>query len=939
MEFEEYLLKINTFIDGALIESGTAILISKNLAITAEHVVCGNEHQVCFDDTKIDAKVIKQVNSVVLLELENECNLDVANMFCEDDILDENSRWYTKGFISSRQLMHSATGVGVIKGTTEEKISDYYLTDIKSGQSQDYSGMSGSPVFCNNRIIGILQMQPINAQGVLGLLMSSVTMFREILQDMSIHKNECNLQLKKELKAYTEAQIQKNIKSRKYIPDIFVEEHNYKECLRFFSDPKLFLKKAIRQAKGYDFREFNLFLKSIGKEQISFEDYDEEFSTKDFNVVFEKFYDSVCLVQEKIDNLDKQCELDRKLTVSEYYRKKQKVGNNSAKYLFLEIKNKLEYIKLRFILLTKNAGQGKTNFVCDYTSNFLLKKNYFVLYYNAYDFVDNPWNIIVKQMEQIAQKPIDYILKVIKKSWEEQQKPMVIIIDGLNENTVIDNFALGIKQLLEVCKSYPFIKIIMTTRNELLSERFSELENGTYMDVYKHLDMFYRSHDFKERIFRGYLKYFDITIREYTLRTVTYNKLTDDILLLRFFCEVNEGKKQLYLYDVYQYHVFQQYIEKKAEEYQLLAPALLNYKDMVYTLLDKISEYMIENMQFFNIPATIFSLTEQSLLFKMICNEVIFKDEAVVQTGLLKKNSVVISFTFDEFRDFCLTEYILKNYDEERFLEFWKTLQSEMSTIIEGVTKYIFYLARTISQDDLLPVVKQLSQYDEMYWTYIWGLEDKWISKEDKKLWYDNLINLSEHAERIVCDLMLKYDCDFFQNINITLLFETLDGLAVEWDKYKKFTNRMFKNQYEANYSHMYNEPRAACPYNYFLENLCDYVRETKWNENHKQLFKLTIYLHDMDYYHTNELWKMLVVSSPKLAIEILSEMNNYPVDNINGNVKEILNTLIKVQNLVKEYRGQLQGLYNENIFCKDLQIDLSSIWKLIYGERNDEDY
>ncbi|NFM45312.1 trypsin-like peptidase domain-containing protein [Clostridium botulinum] len=939
MEFEEYLLKINSYNDGILIEKGTGILISNKLIITAEHVVCGNEHEVCLGDTKIEAEEIKRANSVVLLKLKNECNFNIANIFCEDEILDKNSEWIAKGFISSNQLMHSVTGIGVIKGTTEENIWDYYLTDIKSGQSQNYSGMSGSPVLCNNRIIGILQMQQINENGALGIEMSSVAMFRELLPNGIVIKNECNLKLKKELSSYTKSQIQKNIKSRKYIPDIFVEEHNYKECLRFSADPKLFLKKAIREAKAYDFSEFNVILKSIGEQEISFEQYSEEFNLKDFYVVFEKFYNYVCLVKETIERLDKRCELNRKLTSSEYYRKRQKIGNNSAKYLFLNIIEKLDYIKFKYILLTKNAGQGKTNFVCDFTANFLLKKDYFVLYYNAYDFDDNLWEAITKQMEQIVQKPIDYIFKVLEKSWEDHLKPITIIIDGLNENTVIDDFALKIKELLESCKSYPFIKIIMTTRNELLLERFSELENGTYVDVYKHVDMSYRSNEFKDRIFYGYLKYFDITIREYTLRDRTYNKLTDDILLLRFFCEVNEGKKQLYLYDVYQYDVFLQYIEKKAEEYRLSAPELLNYKDMVYTLLDKISEYMIENKEFFKIPSTIFSASEQELLFKMICNEVIFKDEAVIQTGLLKKKGVVISFTFDEFRDFCLTEYILKTYDEERFLAFWESLQSEVSTIREGVTKYVFYLARTISQDTLLPVIKNLPQYDEMYWTYIWGMEDKWISDDDKKLWHDNLINSSENDKRIVCDLILKYDCDFFLNINITLLFDVLDELSMEVNKYQRFIMRMFKKHYKSNRSYGYNEPTSAWPYNYFLENLCNYVHQEKWNENHRQLFKLTIYLHDMDYYNTNELWKMLVVSSPKLAIELLSEMNNYPIDSINGNVKEIINTLTKVKNIAVVDREQLQVLYKENTFCEDLQVDLSTIWKLIYGEINNEDY
>jgi len=37
-------------------------------------------------------------------------------------------------------------------------------------------------------------------------------------------------------------------------------------------------------------------------------------------------------------------------------------------------------------------------------------------------------------------------------------------------------------------------------------------------------------------------------------------------LLLRFFCEANRGKKQIYMYDIYKYNTFQKYIENKIEE-------------------------------------------------------------------------------------------------------------------------------------------------------------------------------------------------------------------------------------------------------------------------------------------------------------------------------------------------------------------------------------
>ena len=97
--------------------------------------------------------------------------------------------------------------------------------------------MSGSPVFCDERIVGILQMQGSNRKGELGIRMSSIKTLLRLLPDKSIKKNEYLLKIQESLNQYTRQQIEKNLQSKKYIPDIFVEERNYKEKIRFFADP------------------------------------------------------------------------------------------------------------------------------------------------------------------------------------------------------------------------------------------------------------------------------------------------------------------------------------------------------------------------------------------------------------------------------------------------------------------------------------------------------------------------------------------------------------------------------------------------------------------------------------------------------------------------------------------------------------------------------
>ena len=77
----------------------------------------------------------------------------------------------------------------------------------------------------------------------------------------------------------------------------------------------------------------------------------------------------------------------------------------------------------------------------------------------------------------------------------------------------------------------------------------------------------------------------DISIK--FLSEKAYKLLSNDVLLLRFFCEVNIHQKQIYLYDVYKYEVFQQYIEIKTNEY-CGNEVILNQKNKLNMLFNKI---------------------------------------------------------------------------------------------------------------------------------------------------------------------------------------------------------------------------------------------------------------------------------------------------------------------------------------------------------------
>ncbi|WP_339171283.1 hypothetical protein NSQ55_03620 [Paenibacillus sp. FSL H7-0943] len=928
---EKYIVRVQSYYQGERIQNGTGIIIAPNLVLTAEHVACGDCHMVCIDDKEIEAHIIKGNEFAVLMEIsQSDYTYSVADFFSDDEILDEASPWSVRGFITSQQHEHHIKGTGFDFSPLLGTDWDYCLSAITGGAADNYEGLSGSPVFCDNRVVGILQMQAYNSSGALGVRMSSVKTFQDLLMKENFKPNEYYMLLKETCTQYTKSQIEKNVRSKKYIADIFVEEGGYKENLRYFSDPLLFLKKAINDVKIIDFKSMNVDLKNIGKESIDFSDFTEDFLSTDLEQVSTYLKDRVSNAISLLDELGENNESYKDL--EKYFDVRQNSLNNSVKYYLSNIKENIDFIMKKYILLSKDAGQGKTNFVCDFALNFLIRKKYCALYFNAYDFRDNPMGFIKRKLSLDGRYPFLYANKILLREWQRSQRPFVIIIDGLNENTLVENFGQGIRDFLEECKYYPYIKVIMTTRNELFQERFAVIEEGMYSSAYQHIDMWQRGNDFKERIFRGYLRFFGITIRENTLTNRFYDALTNDILLLRFFCEVNENKKLIYVYDVYKYDVFKSYLAIKSLEYQK-NQQILNNQDSLNALLDKISEYMIREKSFFNIPSGIFNESEQELLYKMLDNEVIFKDEQIIKMGMLKRNTVVISFTFDEFRDFCITNYILTHLAEQQaFLEFWSQMNEENLTIKEGVQKYIFYLARTESQEDLLPIIQNLPEYETLYWEHIWGLEDRHFTAEDAELWKMQLITNERYAKKIVRDLIIKYDCEFFRNINIHLLFEALDVLVQKLDLYDAFIKRMFGVQRQEKNIYTSSRSESIWPFNTMVQDITNYVSVDNWNVNHSELYRLVIYLLELEYWSALDLWHKLFEISPEVAVYILNETNQHKSSLILCNVKEILRHLKKVRK-GDEYDLIIERLDQENNFCRDISIDVKLFSKLLLDE------
>lgn len=925
---ENYIVRVKSYYNDEVIQYGTGIIIADTWILTAEHVVCGTRHTVEMSGYEVFVKKYNSMNGVVVLEADESFPWK-AQVFSNNEILDESSNWSVHGYISAQQKSYEITGTGFHTVETSN-VWDCSLTNIATGSAEDYVGLSGSPVFCDERIVGILQMQSSNRMGILGIRMTTVGMFEPILPEDAKCGNKYLIQMYENSKKYTERQLNKNLQSKKYIPSIFVEEGDYKEKARYFADPVLFVTKTIKEIMQLDFHEINAVLQEENK--IDFNNLNTSISIVNVEEVALELIEKIQTAVDSIRLLENRI-YKKDLTWAEFYSIRQNLLNSSITFVMREWADNLEYATKKYLLLTKDAGQGKTNFLCDFTCNFLFKKGYIVLYYNAYDFNQNPIVYIYKQLTMNEQYSMEYVHKVLLREWERTKRPVMIIIDGLNENTLIEKFGQCIRDFLEECEQYPYFKVMMSTRNELFQERFGVIEEGSYQEHYIKMDIWRIGDDFKDRIFWGYMQYFDISIRLNALSQRAYDLLTDDVLLLRFFCEVNEHQKQIYLYDVYKYEVFQQYIEKKAKEYHE-NDVILNQNNKLFMLLDKITGYMIEKKEFFHVPVSIFTQEEEKILIKMLENEVIFKDEQVIRSGILEKSCMTISFTFDEFRDFCITNYVLEHFSQEGvFTSFWKEMQDSSLTIREGVQKYVFYLSQTKYRKNLGPIVEKLPEYNDLYWQYIWGVQDDYISQKDVVKWKDQVLQHGSYRCQVVNYLLMRYDCDCFHKLNIRILFELMNEIIVDMGRYRSFIWEMFGVHIKDDYKLRYQDsPKSVYPYNYLVQNLLDCIGQEQRNLVYRELFRLTIYLFELRHSDTLRLWKDLYQNTPEIAIVMLQEMNTHDSSLIQGNVKDILEALLELE--IDNQDDRLHNLYKNNSYKNRTLENLSTVFEFVSGDK-----
>ena len=347
---------------------------------------------------------------------------------------------------------------------------------------------------------------------------------------------------------------------------------------------------------------------------------------------------------------------------------------------------------------------------------------------------------------------------------------------------------------------------------------------------------------------------------------------------------------------------------------------------------------MINNEQYYNIPIDIMNIEELELVHELVLNDVVLKDDIIIKEGFLNEQKTVISFTFDEFRDFYIAKYIARKFNKEQIEKFIKSLDQKSNfSIKEGVYGYLFFIGRMYS-NDLIEILKTSDDYNIVYWDNIFKLVDEKISDEDIGIIKDEFLNEGENRDKIVLDLIFRYDTSYFKKLNIKELYNIMDSFCEkDYEGYQSFIKVKFQPDFSNNYSYGIT---TIWPYDKMIEKLKSVIRR-KNPRIYRELFKITVYLYNVIRWKTNEFWELYIKYLPNMAIETLNEMNNNVPEEINKNIKDILYHILSINIIQKKgIKDKIQIIYDKNKTEFEKNTMLEELLKYLKKkEDDDEDY
>ncbi len=502
-------------------------------------------------------------------------------------------------------------------------------------------------------------------------------------------------------------------KNKKYIPELYVELDDALEILRYFINSNF----RIVFIRGFlwKFRLANDFYSIIGFGFLKKWMY-SIFQTK------RRLWYNIDLNVRKFKYISRN---GQEQEYNPYFPDDKYLKELDSYWIYKKLtvlQKKAEMLSSKSVLVVGSAGNGKTNLLCRITE-ILFKLNKKVVYINARDIADDIYDYLIKQLGFFW--PLNKCGRWMVLLYVRFYQPF-FIIDAINEN---DNREFSKKFFTFVDEiTVKKAKVIISSREEYFKERFSK-------DI--------GEMNLKPNLLKIHSKYHAIGANEVLSRRQNTiiaryatafnvrkpndfiaNQLFQSLLFLRLYFEVYRNN-QTPITSLYRHKVYKKYIDSCIQKYD--ERSQLKLKQM----LEKIPQLMIEQGKYDNLKMSDVTDDFDSIqLFRKFSDDNFLTSRKIIENkGSISEDEIeVISFTFDELRDYCLARSLVKNCDNEEVMGVLQGFDNSYGSPLEGVVRYVYIDAKENNKLDLCQYIiatifKPFSYPFNTENQFDWGLE------------------------------------------------------------------------------------------------------------------------------------------------------------------------------------------------------------------------
>lgn len=550
-----------------------------------------------------------------------------------------------------------------------------------------------------------------------------------------------------------------NKKSKKYIPEVFVDGYSSRQESRLFVDPLTFYSKEHESLQRMNFDYINRRFSRTGKQNFKFDlsGVPSKLKTNDFTGWIRD-------VEKLRDRLKNHADSLSASDPNHGYIASSKIKRMAERMAFAAN---------QIMLVTGTAGQGKTNFLCDLADNILLPRQIPFLWINGYEIDPTDFEgSFLRRCLHSRYSSFHDAMAEARKLCCRIHKPFIVIIDGLNEIPYSARLCDYLNAFIATISGYNHIRLILTCREEYFKAYFKHYNFSDATIVRSGLNnRLKHDSEARERLLENYCEHFGISI---SLTDDDKKFLTDNLLRMRIFCEVNEGKT-IERVDRRKYQLFEAYYSKAVERVTVNLNSVTGQNISEYDVRDYFSTIvgmMVENGLQSKIP--IREVTSRlDHRFRGLFER--FLDENILVKRDMDYDGEVVSFTYDEFRDYLIARYLVNEVlpaDKTKFIGILSMLKDR--SVSEGLIPFLFTHIFQYGNSEARDIIRNESWFDATLALNIWSLEDELLETADIERLKSLIIR---YPSRISIELLRRWDSKRYPHLNITMLLDFVTKL------------------------------------------------------------------------------------------------------------------------------------------------------------------